>query len=775
MPRRQVQLSAATVLVFGLLVAASLFVPRAVSSASPAQDEVVDLIYGESYEGTLVARDDAETMESYVYQVNVPPGAELNVWIGTDEQGGCWWYGELYEGGVELGYTYVGSEPSDWSEPIVEMIGSGQAEVEVGADTSCMDVEYPVYLYVYMEVTGTPVTTNTPAASEVSFWADEEIISQGECTTLHWRTEYVDAVYYQGAGVAGDGDARECPSQTTTYQLCVYTAGGEDCRTVTVYVQESVTVSPSPPPATATPWPTATPRPAATPRPTDTPPECPDFYEPNDFQRQAWLISEDVINIGSYICSADDVDYFTIPLEVGQSVELVLTDLPGNYDLEFYSPYEMDLLGGSYRWGTDDERIVWHDAAERGTYLIRVFSAADGDHSSEQPYTLSIRVSEPATPTRGPTHTPAAMPTPSTPWVLVVTDPPALDFELGRSGAWSTIEGWLQTRYGNIDLLDLDAEGVAINGMAIDRAIETRFATYTRPPSFILIVGGPAVVPFATVANPKGDGDTLFTDDVYGDMDHDAEQVPDVATARLPDGGDFELYNAQFTLGQGRTHSRWGSAMAIGQPFRPYASEIAAVIGAQVQWSPPVDVNTVRWGQANAYFIVHGADWDTSQWWGDDGDDSVPDPVAFNVSRATGTQGTVVSGACYGAYLGTSTAPVARGGSIALQFLRNGAEAFVGHTASTTSVRGRITVWNCIPFTDLCWVGAQVDEWPVSEGPAFIEWSVLNYVHSGQHPLLAYHQAKADLAASLGPEPSIRTIERKALHSFVFYGLPPAP
>jgi len=63
----------------------------------------------------------------------------------------------------------------------------------------------------------------------------------------------------------------------------------------------------------------------------------------------------------------------------------------------------------------------------------------------------------------------------------------------------------------------------------------------------------------------------------------------------------------------------------------------------------------------------------------------------------------------------------------------------------------------------------------VTDGPQFIEWSVFNYIRNGQHPLLAYHQAKADLAATLGPESYTATIERKALHSFVFYGLPPAP
>lgn len=61
---------------------------------------------------------------------------------------------------------------------------------------------------------------------EVRFWADREEINAGECTRIHWETEHVQAVYYQGQGVIGQGYRDECPSQTTTYVLRVETASG---------------------------------------------------------------------------------------------------------------------------------------------------------------------------------------------------------------------------------------------------------------------------------------------------------------------------------------------------------------------------------------------------------------------------------------------------------------------------------------------------------------------------------------------------------------------
>jgi len=111
-----------------------------------------------------------------------------------------------------------------------------------------------------------PTSTVPPQQSMIEFWADRALIWSGECTTLHWRTENVREVYYQGQAVVGNEDRRECPTQTTTYALRVVTGHGDEWRYVTVSVQgttPSPTVSPSPGSPTAVPGATS-PSPTAT-------------------------------------------------------------------------------------------------------------------------------------------------------------------------------------------------------------------------------------------------------------------------------------------------------------------------------------------------------------------------------------------------------------------------------------------------------------------------------------------------------------------------------
>lgn len=47
-------------------------------------------------------------------------------------------------------------------------------------------------------------------------------IPQGQCVTLQWYADGINALYYQGSGVTGpSGERNECPNQTTTYHLRV--------------------------------------------------------------------------------------------------------------------------------------------------------------------------------------------------------------------------------------------------------------------------------------------------------------------------------------------------------------------------------------------------------------------------------------------------------------------------------------------------------------------------------------------------------------------------
>jgi heat shock protein HslJ/uncharacterized protein YraI len=84
--------------------------------------------------------------------------------------------------------------------------------------------------------TPTPLPTNTPSATAtptLSFSADRTTINQGECTTLRWQVENIQAVWvypmgqpHQNFPVTGQGSRQECPPQTTTYEMRVQQLDG---------------------------------------------------------------------------------------------------------------------------------------------------------------------------------------------------------------------------------------------------------------------------------------------------------------------------------------------------------------------------------------------------------------------------------------------------------------------------------------------------------------------------------------------------------------------
>lgn len=125
-----------------------------------------------------------------------------------------------------------------------------------------------------------PTATSVPAAT-VSFTAQPDQITAGECSTLRWDVDYAQAVFLDGAGVSGHDSRQVCPRQTQTFELRVVSASGETQRRVTVKViQPPATVTPSTPIATpitqlTLPRPTQTPAqgapPQATTRPAPTP------------------------------------------------------------------------------------------------------------------------------------------------------------------------------------------------------------------------------------------------------------------------------------------------------------------------------------------------------------------------------------------------------------------------------------------------------------------------------------------------------------------------
>ena len=117
--------------------------------------------------------------------------------------------------------------------------------------------------------TDTPVPPTDTPQPQVNFWADDTTVQAGSCTTVHWETANVKAVYFNGQGVAGTGDHQTCPCSPESHTLDVLLPNDEhDIRTVDIGVIGSC-VTPSP---TFTPSPT----------PDTTMPPVPTLLSPND-------------------------------------------------------------------------------------------------------------------------------------------------------------------------------------------------------------------------------------------------------------------------------------------------------------------------------------------------------------------------------------------------------------------------------------------------------------------------------------------------------------
>jgi hypothetical protein len=72
----------------------------------------------------------------------------------------------------------------------------------------------------------TPTASPTPATG-IDFRVDRTEIRRGECVTFSWNVYGVQAVYFQGKGVAGENQSRrECPQESTAYTLRVERADG---------------------------------------------------------------------------------------------------------------------------------------------------------------------------------------------------------------------------------------------------------------------------------------------------------------------------------------------------------------------------------------------------------------------------------------------------------------------------------------------------------------------------------------------------------------------
>ncbi|MBN1180354.1 MAG: hypothetical protein JXD18_14170 [Anaerolineae bacterium] len=94
--------------------------------------------------------------------------------------------------------------------------------------------------------TSTPVPTPTPPPptatppAVIEFWADSEQVAAGSCTTLHWRVEQVQGVFFDDYGVTGEETRQVCPCADETHTLrVILNDGSEEQRSITIHVTGS--------------------------------------------------------------------------------------------------------------------------------------------------------------------------------------------------------------------------------------------------------------------------------------------------------------------------------------------------------------------------------------------------------------------------------------------------------------------------------------------------------------------------------------------------------
>lgn len=83
--------------------------------------------------------------------------------------------------------------------------------------------------------TPTPIPQAT-AAPQVEFFADTQTLIAGQCTNLHWRTQFVQSVFLNNDPVTGNEDRQVCPPSSIVYTLRVNHAGGTITRQITLQV-----------------------------------------------------------------------------------------------------------------------------------------------------------------------------------------------------------------------------------------------------------------------------------------------------------------------------------------------------------------------------------------------------------------------------------------------------------------------------------------------------------------------------------------------------------
>jgi hypothetical protein len=149
-----------------------------------------------------------------------------------------------------------------------------------------------------------PPPAEEPPPADIRFWADDEEIEAGSCTTVRWHVSNVSAYWVNGQPGAGDdGSFQTCPCQDETHTLRLTRSdGSEQNLSVTIRVSGQCE-APPPPPSEDT-----EPPPPPPPSKDTKPPPVPSLAKPGDGQELScrssqtlvWILVSDESGISGY-------------------------------------------------------------------------------------------------------------------------------------------------------------------------------------------------------------------------------------------------------------------------------------------------------------------------------------------------------------------------------------------------------------------------------------------------------------------------------------------
>ena len=151
----------------------------------------------------------------------------------------------------ETGTIAGRSEDGQWWVIDAPAAPSGQVWVSAAFVTAVGADDVPV---VAAPVLPTPAPTPTPVpppSPAVSFSADTTVVNKGDCATLRWEVENIQAIWvypagsnYQDFPKTGQGSQIVCPEQTTTYEMRVlHVDGTTEIRSITIQVNQPNTLA----------------------------------------------------------------------------------------------------------------------------------------------------------------------------------------------------------------------------------------------------------------------------------------------------------------------------------------------------------------------------------------------------------------------------------------------------------------------------------------------------------------------------------------------------